>query len=68
MVFWKYSLAKIGGNSITGFFSGFLTSTLFDADILVKVLNSLFGVTVTAGMAIGFLVREYGDRKKRTPE
>jgi len=65
MVFWKYSLAKIGGNSITGFFSGFATATLFDADLLVKVLNSLFGVAVVAGISVGRLVGEYSDRKKR---
>lgn len=64
MVFWKYSLAKICGNSITGFFSGFATSTLFDSDLITKVLNSLFGVAVVSGIAIGKLVGEYGDRKK----
>ena len=65
MVFWKYSLAKICGNSITGFFSGFATSTLFDSDIQTKVLNSLFGSVVLAGVAIGRLVSDYGEHKKQ---
>lgn len=63
---WRFKLARIGGNAITGYFAGLGTISITDADLATKLLQSLLGSAVLIGILLGRMVSDYGEGRKKT--
>lgn len=59
---WKY---QISGSMVSGYFGALAGVSLFDADIVTKLLNSLFGACVLGGITAGKLLNEKAERERR---
>lgn len=60
----KWKLFKIAGNAITGYFAGLSSASLGDSDLGFKLLQGLFGAAILAGIAMGRLLTDAGEKGK----